>query len=390
MADQQQEAVKKTLYEKLSDALQSVGKEPASFSDFERDIAGSVATALNELVETADEKKFYQMFCPIWQLFDGAIMATVERENEAADYVGNKIIRPLTMHKTGSAFVHERSRAMCVSFVLNSLNHQPLAQTYALRMLLLFATQTSLCTHEPFVEWVLGFMQKQITKMIQISSDRPLFIEVCVTFFDSIPAKLYNRNTVNAIFKFFGSGEFRRELKKPRGDLPEKIVRIAKNTLNAAFLLEGELFFFEIIMDTELLFSSLDAKQKELLEVFVKGDVEQFDKLIQTNTYLRDSNIDVNVARFKIQVLTLVSLCEDKDKVSLADVEKKLKMDSLAVKQLVVKINKTDVARFKIDGLDGALVVEYCQPRRFTDKSWASMAETLDRLIESMNQSFGK
>ena len=349
-----------------------------------------MATALNELVETADEKKFYQMFCPIWQLFDGAIMATVERENEAADYVGNKIIRPLTMHKTGSAFVHERSRAMCVSFVLNSLNHQPLAQTYALRMLLLFATQTSLCTHEPFVEWVLGFMQKQITKMIQISSDRPLFIEVCVTFFDSIPAKLYNRNTVNAIFKFFGSGEFRRELKKPRGDLPEKIVRIAKNTLNAAFLLEGELFFFEIIMDTELLFSSLDAKQKELLEVFVKGDVEQFDKLIQTNTYLRDSNIDVNVARFKIQVLTLVSLCEDKDKVSLADVEKKLKMDSLAVKQLVVKINKTDVARFKIDGLDGALVVEYCQPRRFTDKSWASMAETLDRLIESMNQSFGK
>ena len=390
MADNEQEAVKRALYEKLTDALQSVGKKSSTFEAFEKDVSGAVRTALMELVETADEKKFYQIFCPIWQLFDGAIMSTIESEVEAADYVGNRVIKPLTEHKTGSQFVHERSRAMCVSFVLNSLDHRRLAQTYALRMLLLFATETSLCTHEPFVEWVLGFMQKQITHMIQIPKDRQLFIETCVEFFDSIPEKLYNCNTVHAIFKFFGSSEFRRELKKPRGELPQKMVRVAKKTLDAAFLLEGQLFFFEIIKDTELLYKSLDEKQKELLEVFVTGDVEQFDKVIQTNTYLKDSNIDVNMARFKIQVLTLVSLCEDKDKVSLADVEKKLKMDSLAVKQLVVKINKTDVARFKIDGLEGALVVEYCQPRCFTDKSWESMAATLDQLIESLNQSFGK
>ena len=376
------------LYEQFSRAFASVGVDGVPWSEFERDLSHSVEASLRLLLnnDQFDEKSFYQLFCPVWQLFD-SVFRPFLTQSDYVSYVCNRIIVPLCAAKPVRTPQRQKVCAMCISFVLNSLDHSPATQTYALRMLLMFATQTSLCSHQPFIDWVLGFMQNHISDMIRVKENLALFIEVCVDFFSAIPPELYDSNTVKAVFKFFGAKVFQKQLSKKDGPEKEKLMKIATMTLNASLLLDDEFFFFEIIKESELLWDNLNAQQREILDVFVSGDLEAFEKLIQKNDYLQKSGISVDVARFKMQVLTLVSLCEGKKSVAIKDIADKLGISVLELKKLVVKINKTDVAKLKVDGVANTIVVEFCQPRLFKPEDWKAMEDRLQSLIESLGKS---
>jgi hypothetical protein len=54
------------------------------------------------------------------------------------------------------------------------------------------------------------------------------------------------------------------------------------------------------------------------------------------------------------------------------------------MKQLIVKINDTDVAQVRIDSVNELFIIEYCQPRQFTEDAWEGMSSHLERLITSL------
>jgi hypothetical protein len=346
-------------------------------------ILESLSSDIPQLIDKMDPREFYQWFCPVWQDFEFRILMECSDVNLLAYKVG-QIAVALVERKspTTQEFTHPSLRAMCMSFMMNSLQLHPLAQTYALRMLLRFASQTSLSQETAFVHWILRFMQKHIEAMIQIGDGRSLFIEACVGFFNAIT--LYDASSIAAVLKFFGSAEFKKHLTQA-SEQKQALQRIATSTFNAALTERGQFFVFEIIRDTDLLFKSLDPQQQELLDVFVDGTLEQFDALIAAgkNTYVASAGLPLDALRFKMEILTFVTMAHDRETLSFAEAMAALKLDAFALKRLVVQINDTTVAQVRIDSVGERLLIEYCQPRRFGDEMWVAMADHLKQLLDS-------
>jgi hypothetical protein len=278
---------------------------------------------------------------------------------------------------------HPSLRAMCMSFMMIGLQAHVLAQSYALRMLLGFAKGTDLCQNARFVRWILRFMQSRIDSMIGIKEKQELFVRVCVEFFQAIPN--YDSNCVLAVLKFFGSQEFTRVLDNP-GKWKSALQEIATATLNAALTQHREFFLFEIIRDTVVIHNNLVPRQQELLKIFVEKTIADFNAFLETGgrDYIVEQKLDLETLRFNIQVLTFCTICHGHTEMGLADLGQQFGLDSLALKKLLVSINRTNVAKTQIDAVRGNVTIEYCQPRTFTPETWVDMDVRLGRVIESL------
>jgi hypothetical protein len=333
-----------------------------------------------------DPRDFYQWFCPIWQDFEFRLLLDCA-ENEVAYKVGQIAVSLVEVKSpTSSTFTHPSLRAMCMSFMMNSLQLHPIAQSYALRMLLRFASLTPLCQEVHFVHWILRFMQKHIESMISISDGRAVFIDACLVFFKAITT--FDAPCILAALKFFGSVEFKKALNSP--EQKQALHQIATATLNGALRERGQYFVFEILQDTTLLSKALTPAQQEILAIFVDGTLDNFDALLAagTNTYITEAELPVDVLRFKMEILTFVTLAYEKTELSFAEATAALKLSGLELKRLIVQINgkregETPVAQVRIDSVGEKLIIEYCQPRRFRDETWTSMAIEIRRLLDS-------
>ena len=279
---------------------------------------------------------------------------------------------------------------MCISVVLNSLDHSPATRSYVIRMLMLFATQTTLCSDQPFIDWFLGFMQADLPDLFQIKKQLALFVEVCVDFFSAIPPQVYGSNTVKAVFKFFDDKVCQKQLPTMAEREKDKLMKIATMTLNASLALEDELFFLAIIRDIELLWDNLNDQQKELLNVFAEGKVKAFDDLVQKNDYLQKSGINVDLVRLKMQVVTLMSLCGGEKGVVIEDLADQMGIGVVDLLKLAVKINFTDNAKLKIDDAANTIFVWFYQPMlikpedsKVTEARWNAFFESMDKSIDT-------
>jgi hypothetical protein len=372
-----------TMFSVLKDArakygLPEVEIHSSKFNEFAR-------ADIPVLLARMEPKDFYLWFCQLWQCFE--VDAFYEStEEEIARGVG-ALATGLTENPAGSkdAFQHPSLRAMCMSFMMNGLQTHVLAQSYALRMLLLFAKGTDLCKQRPFVAWILKFMQSRIDSMIGIKDKQDLFVRVCVGFFQAIPADQYDTNCLLAILRFFGSPEFRKVLENPGKD-KEALYQVATATLNAALTQHREFFLFEIIQNTHVIFANLDDRQREILQIFAEKKLKDFNDLLAagTNTYIQDVGLALPTLTFNMQVLTFCTICHGKTQVNLADLQTEFELQGIAMKKLLVTINRTNVAKTQIDAVNGVVYIDYCQPRLFTDETWAGMERRLGDLITSL------
>jgi hypothetical protein len=343
-----------------------------------KDDVGGLVADIPKLIEKMPAKDFYQWFCQIWQDYEYNMISLTDEEEVARSVA--RLARPLTEGGVSNPPL----RAMCMSFMMNSLPGHVIAQSYCLRMLLLFAMQTTLCQERRFLRWILRFMEKRIDSMINIEKSRGLFVSVCVDFFHAIPK--YDHLCVVSVLKFFGAQKFSKSLTR-NGETEKKLRRIATETLNAALTEPGQFFVFEVIRDTQLVLNNLTDEQKEVLNVFVEGSFDDFEKLIATgkNKYVTEAGLDQEMLRFKMRVLIFVSICWEKTTVSFDEIERACQLNDLALKQLVVRINATDAARVRINSVGRVFEVEYCQPRQFKDEEWEKMGGHLEGLIASLS-----
>ena len=283
--------------------------------------------------------------------------------------------------------------------MMNSLNNHPLAQSYALRMLLNFAIKTELYQDKIFVRWLINFMKHRIDNMISnYQSDgqnkdiqkqqSQIFTTACVTFFDSIP--VFDTLCALSILQFYENKEFTQILqsktqkKEDETDKQSRLKSIAAKTFNTS-LLDDTFFTFEIIRKTKLIYNNLNENQQKLLQIFVEGKVQDFDNFVkESQDYISSDKLDVDKMRDKILVLSFVSLAHGKKEINFTDVMSGLDLDKYHVKRLCVRINSTDVAKLSIDSVQEKIVIDYCQPRLMTDDVWDNMAHRLNSLAKSL------
>ena len=145
---------------------------------------GQVRQVIPPLLQKMEPKDFYQWFCSIWPLFEFlyASMGSADSEqdeDEWSDLVGNTFCKQLLdASDEKSSSLQQSLRAMCVSFMMNSLNDHPKAQSFALRMLLLYSIQSGLSQNVSFVRWFLFFMHRRIDNMNEVKdpNQKKLFV----------------------------------------------------------------------------------------------------------------------------------------------------------------------------------------------------------------------
>lgn len=360
-------------------------------------IIKNATSIIPQLIDKMSEKDFYQWFCPVWQsceflYSDGAL------ENDWASLVG-QFASPLTEQpKEQGGHDHPSLRAMCVSFMMNSLNNHPLSQSYALRMLLNFAIKTELYQDKIFVSWLINFMKHRIDNMISnyqsdVNKERQkqqsqIFATACVTFFDSIP--VFDTLCCLSVLQFFGTSEFTQILQsktqkaEDEANKQNHLKSIAEKTFNTS-LLDDSFFTFEVIRKTKLIYINLNEKQQKLLQIFVDGSMSDFEAFVkESQDYINQNKFNLDKMRDKILILSFVSLVHGKPVVSFAEVMKGLNLNKTQMKRLCVRINSTDVAKLAIDSVNEQIVIEYCQPRLMTDDVWNNMATRLQTLAKSL------
>lgn len=356
----------------------------------------NASSVIPPLIEKMSEKDFYQWFCPIWQSCE--FLYSDAPEDEWASLIG-QFATPLTEYpKEKGGYEHPTLRAMCVSFMMNSLNSHTLSQSYALRMLLNFAIKTELYQDKVFVSWLINFMRHRIDNMIsnyQSAGNKEIqkqqsqiFTLACITFFDSIP--LFDTVCCLSVLQFFGTSEFTQILQsksqksEDETNKQNRLKSIATKTFNTS-LLDDTFFTFEVIRKTKLIYANLNEKQQKLLQIFVDGNISDFEAFVkESQDYINQDKLNLDKMRDKILVLSFVSLVHGKSIISFDDVMKGLNLDKYQMKRLCVRINSTDVAKLSIDSVNEQVIVEYCQPRLLTDDVWNSMALRLKNLAKSL------
>lgn len=350
------------------------------------------------LIEKMSEKDFYQWFCPLWQSFEYLYLDNGTEEGWAI-LVGQFASVLTETPQEDGGFKHPSLRAMCVSFMMNSLNNHPLAQSYALRMLLNFAIKTELYQENAFVRWLINFMKNRIDNMISNYSSNgqnkdlqkqqsQIFTMACIKFFNSIP--VFDTLCALSILQFYGTSEFtqillsKNQKKEDEAEKQKHLKSIAEKTFNIS-LFDDTFFTFEIIRKTKLIYDYLNENQQKLLQIFVDGKVQDFENFVKTSQdYINSDKLNVDKMRDKILVLSFVSLANGKKTISFSEVMQGLDLDKYHVKRLCVRINSTDVANLSIDSVNEQIIIEYCQPRLMTDDVWNSMAHRLNVLAKSL------
>ncbi|KAH0793520.1 eukaryotic translation initiation factor 3 subunit M isoform X2 [Histomonas meleagridis] len=355
-----------------------------------KDLAFVLQTEIPQYIDKLNPKEFYQWFCPVWQAYEYMYESSstssdkyVVSESEWSILVG-KIASALTERKDESIeFTHPSLRAMCMSFMMSSLTNHLEAQAYALRMLLLFAIRSNLAKNSDFVHWLLQFMKRHIENTITIKQNRELFIDTCVDFFESVP--VFDSLCVISILHFYRSPIFEKHLKKSNAK-NEALSNVATKAFNVT-LCDDSFFVFEVMRDTKLIYDYLNQQQKDLLQIFVDGNLQQYDKFIEVNKdFISKNNLDQSKLRTKIMVLTFVSIAEDKTEVGFKEIMDQLQISSLELKKLAIHINSTGVASVKIDSASQKILVEQSPSRLFGEKNWKEMSQQISALIASLEK----
>lgn len=376
--------------------------------NFEIDTAAAYIPSLIE--SSIKEKEFYEWFCPLWQACE--YVYTDSKDDKWNTYLVVPFLEALLQDWE----TRPTLRAMCVSYMLTSLNIPESSQAIALRMLILFATTTKnkekdLCANEQFVSWILSFMKDHIESMFNIEMRRNLFIQVSIEFFSNVQS--FNISSLKSLLLFFSNKNVKDFVQKlSGGDFQEKTpqyedafkseeifsqlrstaMQIAISALkyprtnNKNQLLDESLFIFEIILSTEVIRTFLDQDTKNLLEIFVNGTYSDYINFFEQHPdFINKYGLDKEVLLDKMQILSFLSIANGKQELSYDDISKPLRLNPIQMRKLIYKLNSSNIASTMIDAVNEKICIYFCQPRKFSTNIWEDMSKRLKEASDSLN-----
>ncbi|EAY10532.1 hypothetical protein TVAG_184340 [Trichomonas vaginalis G3] len=327
--------------------------------------------------KAAPANEFYQWFCSSWQSLDSLYSAVNVKEAEMSSLVQD-IIGQLQELKEN---INPKLPAMCVSYVLASLNSHPVAQTYALRLLIQMSFEFKLTDDPSFLKWIISIMKRYIVDAVDIKHNRDTFVETIISFFDRVLS--YDHTSIGVLCTIFNIPKVKELVK----DVTQ-LSHIAKTAVISA--LNGtDLFDFEILKETDRLYASLPQEFKEVLEVFVNLGVIEFEEFLSRYPdFIDDNSLNLQQMYINIRMLTIIKLVQDKEYVDLADAETEVGLTGLDFKRLVIKLNQTGATILKIESRmeNSRLVNKYSQPRLFDQKQVEELKKKLEIACQKLEK----
>lgn len=372
-------------------SLISEARKKASLPDKEpTDLLRVLKAEIPIYIKKMKPTDFYQWFCPVWQTYQYMYDTSGQtdpsytiNEKEWSRLVGVFASSLIERENENVKFEHENLRAMCMSFMMNSLGNHPNALAYALRMLLVYAIRSDMTQNVDFIHWLLKFMQRHIDNTVSIKENRDIFIESCVEFFAAIPEKHFDSLCSISILKFYKNPMFKQSLqgsKKNNENLKNVATKVFNVTLN-----DDSFFVFEIMSETELITKNLSQLQMDLLNIYINGGVKQYNDFVKANqSFVAQNKLNTDRMYFKIQALSLFSLVENKTEIDFEEVTNALQISVPNVKRLIISLNSTGVATIKIDSVAKKLFIQQAPTRLFEDKKWKEMSQFISSLITSL------
>ena len=350
----------------------------------ENDLVAQSYTLIPKYVEKVNPEEYYQWFCSLWQSIE-TLYAQDVKEEEWANTVENVVAGVQNMYDE----VNPKLRAMCVSYVLASLQTHKVAQTRALRLLIQMSTDVGLTQDPEFFKWIIGIMKKLLQDAIEIKNNRELFIKTLVNFFTFV--KEYDHLSLSVLCSFLQNNKAAQYIQKTE-ELAEPIKAIAKNCLNSTFR-GNQIFDFEIIFDTDLLKENLDKPHLEFLIIFVQLGYREFEQLLQNYpNFIQENDLKLEQMELNIRMLSLISLMQNKREVQIEEAEDATGLSGLDFKRLVIQLNETKNALLKIVSENGGTKIQnkFCQPRLFNEEQDNLLIRNLQTAIMHLTPGQGR
>jgi len=135
-------------------------------------------------------------------------------------------------------------------------------------------------------------------------------------------------------------------------------------------------------------------KLVQLLEIFRSGTIDDFQKFEKANaSVFKTYDIDTKVTLDKVRLLSLATLAEGKQELSLAEVAKGLQVKEDDVEMWIVKGIGCGVIDGRLDQVRNVVIVKSTLLRQFGKEQWGQMADRLDQWmgnIDSLIDMVGK
>lgn len=341
---------------KQINACLTTASEKLGMENPKRSVKDGVLLYMIPYATAVEPGEFYQWFCSAWQGLEALYSAAEVKEGEMTTLV-QEIIEKLQDMKEN---INRKLPAMCASYVLASLKPHPVAQTHALRLLIQMSYEFNLTDDPVFFKWIINIMKTYIVESVNIKHNRDRFVETIVNFFSRI--KVYNHTSIGVLCTIFNLQKVKKLIKET-----DDLKLIAKNAVNSA-LNSTELFDFEVLANTKLIFDALDEPHKQILTIFVMNTVAEFELFLSHYPkFVEENGLDKQQMYLTIRMLTIISLVEGKPDVDLAEAERDTGLSGINFKRLVITLNQTGQTILKIDSRmeNSRLVNKYSQPRRF-------------------------
>ncbi|CAB3406365.1 unnamed protein product [Caenorhabditis bovis] len=125
------------------------------------------------------------------------------------------------------------------------------------------------------------------------------------------------------------------------------------------------------------------------LELFVSGTLKDYQEFVKKNpTFISEHlRVDEAVLIKKIRLLTLMSLAEEKNEISLDELAKQLDISAdEALEEFIIDAIQVNAISGKINEMTRKLVVNSYQHRRFGQEQWVVLQKRLMTLIANLKQ----
>lgn len=152
----------------------------------------------------------------------------------------------------------------------------------------------------------------------------------------------------------------------------------AERCILQAILTENE-FRFDHLREIDAVQAIKGSPVFRLLELFIIGDLDDFDKFVAESDTAALGLTDVKLSsmREKMRLLTLVELCSNNPETTYKSIEDKLALDEEGVEDLVVRAFQLKLLRGRLDQGNERLATTYSVLREFGRDQWENLSEKL-------------
>lgn len=124
----------------------------------------------------------------------------------------------------------------------------------------------------------------------------------------------------------------------------------------------------------------------DFFKIFVSGNLSSFDQFLTKHPdFLKQNDLNEDVCRHKLRLLTLMQLCENQNELSYASAAKDLELPLEKLESFIIEAVRQRAVACKLDQVQERILITGSFPRTFGRPQWISLRDTLVQWRTGLN-----